>query len=154
MPTGNTNHSKIPDPDAPALTTKSATYEAPVTSVIDLTQAWEEATGTASLAMGCIVARRAFVEEHPDLVETFLKEYAASIDYVKSSPKEASGLVAQYGITPSAAVAEAAIPACNLVYISGLDARDLIQDYYEVLAEADLSSIGGSIPNDAFYYIP
>ena len=62
-------------------------------------------------------------------------------------------MLAQFGITPSAAVAEAAIPACNLVCIIGRDARNLIQDYYEVLAQADLSSIGGSIPNDAFYYI-
>ena len=29
-----------------------------------------------------------------------------------------------------------------------------IQQYYEVLFEADPSSIGGGIPDDGFYYLP
>ena len=29
-----------------------------------------------------------------------------------------------------------------------------IQDYYEILFAADPTSIGGALPDDAFYYIP
>ncbi|NLF34495.1 MAG: ABC transporter substrate-binding protein [Clostridiales bacterium] len=147
----------LPVPAATALQLKSAassSAEGHISPVIDLTEAWNEVTSSGTLAMGCVVARRAFVEEHPDLVDAFLEEYAASIAFVRDNPEEAAPLVAQFGITPNAAIAQAAIPACNLVCITGRDARNMIQGYYEVLAEADLTAIGGSIPNDAFYYIP
>ena len=39
------------------------------------------------------------------------------------------------------------------VYVDGLDLKG-ISDYYWVLYDADPTSIGGSIPDDAFYYIP
>ena len=62
--------------------------------------------------------------------------------------------MAQYGITPSAAIAAAAIPQANLVCVTGLDMAASIQGYYEVLWAADPTSIGGSIPSDGLYYVP
>ena len=88
------------------------------------------------------------------MVDDFLTEYAASIDYVKNNVDAAAELVAQYGITPSAAVAKAAIPQINLVYISGADIRDTINGYFDVLWQANPKSIGGFVPDDSFYYIP
>mgnify|MGYP000462857854 CR=1 FL=1 len=50
-------------------------------------------------------------------------------------------------------IAEAAIPKCALVCITGAsDMRSAIQGYYEVLYQANPDSIGGGIPDDAFYY--
>ena len=62
-------------------------------------------------------------------------------------------LIAQFEITPNATIAAAAIPQANLVYVDGADLLD-IASYYEVLFAADPTSIGGAIPDDAFYYIP
>ena len=104
--------------------------------------------------MGCLVVRTQFAQEHPEAVAAFLEEYAASIDFVISDPEEAAPLVAQFGITANEQIALKAIPDCNLVCITGNDMRNDIQGYYEVLASADPTSIGGSIPDDAFYYIP
>ena len=52
-----------------------------------------------------------------------------------------------------AAVAKAAIPQADLVYVDGEDLME-VSSYYEVLFAADPTSIGGAIPDDAFYYIP
>ena len=93
-------------------------------------------------------------DRNPGVVDTFLTEYAASISYVRDNAEEASELVAQYGITPSAAIAAAAIPQANLVCVTGLDMAASIQGYYEVLWAADPTSIGGSIPSDGLYYVP
>ena len=65
----------------------------------------------------------------------------------------AAALMEQFGIVPKAAVAQAAIPQANLVWITSSDLMD-IASYYEVLFAADPASIGGAIPDDAFYYIP
>ena len=124
-----------------------------VRAAVDLNDAWEEAGAAGTFTMGCVVARTEFVEEHPEAVDAFLAEYSASIDYVNENVDEAAELIAQYGITPKAAIAKAAIPQANMVYVAGEDLKE-IADYYSVLFSADPTSIGGSIPDDAFYYIP
>lgn len=126
-----------------------------VRSALDLTREWDRAVNDGSvLTMGCVVVQTKFAREHPELVDAFLEEYAASIDYVVSDPEASAELVAQYGITPNAAVAKAAIPQANLVCVTGKEMREGITGYYEVLYQANPKSIGGSIPDDAFYYIP
>ena len=110
--------------------------------------------------MTTIVARTDFIEENPQAVENFLSDYAASVEFMNdpdnlalSSDENPAQLVAGYGITANAQIAEAAIPKCALVCITGAsDMRSAIQGYYEVLYQADPDSIGGGIPDDAFYY--
>ena len=85
-------------------------------------------------------------------VAAFLSEYEASINFIKDNPEEGAALIEQYGIVPKAAVAQAAIPQANMIFTAGADMKS-ISSYYEVLFAADPESIGGSIPDDAFYYI-
>ena len=124
-----------------------------VRDAIDLNDAWTESGAQGTFTMGCLVARTEWLEENSELVPGILEEYAASIDYANSSPEEASALIEQYGIVPKAAVAQAAIPQANMVCITGEDMKG-IADYYQVLFDADPTSIGGAIPGEDFYYIP
>ncbi|MGN8875681.1 ABC transporter substrate-binding protein [Pseudoflavonifractor sp. HCP28S3_F10] len=120
---------------------------------VDFNQAWEDAGAEGTLTMGCIVARTAFLEEKPQAAENFLKEYADSISYITGGAEDAAKLVVDAGIVPKEPIAKAAIPQANLVCVTGEDMTG-IQQYYEVLFEADPSSIGGGIPDDGFYYLP
>ena len=101
---------------------------------------------------GVAVARRAFVEEHPELAERFLEEYAASVSWVNANPAEAGALIAEYGIVESAAVAEKALPHCNIVCLTGQEMYEKLSGYLQVLAEAAPESVGGVLPRDDFYY--
>ena len=87
-------------------------------------------------------------------MDTFLTEYGASIAYMsdEANRDDAAALAETYGIVPKAAVAKKALPDANLCFITGDDMIDGIQGYYEVLFAADPASIGGSIPDGAFYY--
>ena len=124
-----------------------------VRDAIDLNDAWTESGAQGTFTMGCLVARTEWLEDNSELVPGILTEYAASIDYVNSNPEEAAALIEQYGIVPKAAVAQAAIPQASMVCITGADMRG-IADYYQVLFDADPTSIGGAIPGEDFYYIP
>ena len=124
-----------------------------VRDAIDLNDAWTESGAQGTFTMGCLVARTEWLEDNSELVPGILEEYAASIDYANSSPEEASALIEQYGIVPKAAVAQAAIPQANMVCVTGEDMKG-IADYYQVLFDADPTSIGGAIPGEDFYYIP
>lgn len=124
-----------------------------VRDAIDLNDAWTESGAQGTFTMGCLVARTEWLEDNSELVPGILEEYAASIDYANSNPEEAAALIEQYGIVPKATVAQAAIPQANMVCVTGEDMKG-IADYYQVLFDADPTSIGGAIPGEDFYYIP
>lgn len=144
----------------PAATTACIQSEGTVRQALDLTEQWDAVSQDSKLTMGCVVVRTAFAEESPELVRSFLREYQASIEYMSdpenlalSSELAPAQLLEKYGIVPKAAVAMKALPQANLTFVSGVkDLRDTIQGYYEVLYAADPTSIGGSIPDDAFYF--
>lgn len=123
---------------------------------IDLTQEWKDAGANGVLTMGCVVARTEFVKQNPEAVEQFLKDYEASIAFMADPDnlEEAAALAETHGIIPKAAVAQKALPDANLCFVTGDDMMTGIQGYYQVLFKADPASIGGSIPDEAFYYLP
>ena len=63
-----------------------------------------------------------------------------------------AALCESYGIIPKAAVAKQAIPRCNLVYIDGAEMKAQIWGYFDVLYAANPKSVGGAVPDEAFYY--
>ena len=69
--------------------------------------------------MGCLVARKDFAEANKEAVDTFLTEYEASTAFVNEHTGEAAQMVAANGIMADAALAEKAIPGCNIVYLDG-----------------------------------
>lgn len=119
---------------------------------VDMTKAWDALDNGSRLVTAVLVVRREFAEAHPDAVKTFLREYAASADYVNANPAEAALLVEKNGIV-KAAVAEKAIPACNLVCLTGKEMKTAVSGYLSVLYCQDPKSVGGELPGDDFYLI-
>jgi NitT/TauT family transport system substrate-binding protein len=150
MASGQADLCMLPVPAATAVQMKNAD----VRVALNLTEEWNNVTSDGVLTMGCIVVRTQFAQEHPEAVTAFLQEYADSIAFVTDDPDSAAPMVAQFEITANEQIALKAIPDCNLVCITGDEMRESIQGYFEVLFAADPTSIGGSIPDDAFYYIP
>ena len=119
---------------------------------VDLTEAWDALDNGSRLVTATLIVRSDFAEEHPDEVKTFLKEYAASADYVNENPKEASLLVEKYGIV-KAAIAEKAIPECNIVCLTGNEMKTAVSGYLSVLYGQEPKSVGGKLPDDDFYLL-
>ena len=139
----------LPVPAATALLIQ----DSGVRQALSLSEEWEN-LGEGALPMGCIVARTQYIEENPEGVEAFLKAYEESITYMSNPDNiaDAAELVAQFGITPNAKVAEMAIPQCNLTYITGKEMHTMLEDYYSILFQTAPDSIGGGLPYDSFYY--
>ena len=79
-------------------------------------------------------------------------EYARSVEWVNENPAGAAELIASNGIIESPAVAEKALPHCNIVCLTGQEMFDKLSGYLQVLAEANPESVGGQLPGDDFYY--
>ena len=119
---------------------------------LDLTESWNELDNGSQCVTGCLVVRAAFAAEHPKAIAAFLEEYAASTDFANNSVSDCAALVEQYGILEKAAIAEKAIPGCNIVCIAGADMKPMLAGYLQVLYEQNPASVGGTMPADDFYY--
>ena len=118
---------------------------------IDLTAAWDALEGDSRLVTGVFVVRTAFAEQYPELVANFLAEAAASAEWVKAEPAQAATLVEKHlGI--AAGVATAAIPSCNITHLTGAEMKTVLSGYLATLYAANPASVGGKLPEDAFYY--
>ena len=120
-------------------------------TALDLTEQWDALDNGSALITGVVVARRDVVEAHPQAVERFLEQYAASVDWVNANTADAAALIGEYGIV-DAAVAEKALPACNIVCITGSEMKEKLSGYLRVLCDASADSVGGAMPGDDFYY--
>lgn len=120
---------------------------------LDINQMWQ-ATEQVDLPMGIIIGSKSFVEEQTKQLKAFLKSYEESVEFVTNNLEEAAKLAVAYAIIPDAEIAKKAIPACNIVYRNGVDSKDMLSKFYEILAEANPKSIGGKLPDENFYTIP
>ncbi len=120
---------------------------------LDLTAEWA-AVNEAELVQGCVVVRRDFAESHPAEVAAFLEEYETSIALLESDPAAAAELIVAAGIFANAAVAQKAIPKCNVCFIAGQDMLAPLGGFLEAMFSVAPASVGGAVPAEDFYYIP
>lgn len=139
----------LPEPYATTVLSKNESARA----ALSLSSEWDSVQPEFGMLTGCVVVRTAFLEANPDAVEAFLADYRSSVDYVNANIADAAQLVEQYEIAP-AAVAEAAIPRCNIICMTGAEMEQNLSGYLGVLYDADPKSVGGSLPDEAFYYLP
>ena len=118
---------------------------------LSLTEEWEKLDNGSAMLTGVVVARKSFVEENPAAIEAFLKDYAESVDWVNGNHAEAAQSIGNYGIV-AAAVAEKALPYCNIVCITGNEMKDMLMGYLAALAEQAPQAVGGALPGEDFCY--
>ena len=134
----------------PYVTAASLQNEA-LRVALDLTEEWGKVEDT-QLITGVTVVRKAFAEQNPDAVAAFLSDYAQSGQRAASDVQGTATLCEQYGVVAKAAIAQKALPACNIVCITGAEMKAAVSNYLQVLYEADPAAVGGNLPDDAFYY--
>lgn len=120
---------------------------------INFNEAWAETEAEGDIVTGVVVARKEFVETHPDTVAAFLEDYRASVDFVNANTAEAAEMVAHFGILPKAPIAEKALPNCSITFIEGEEMKASLSSYLQILFDQNPAAIGGNMPGDDFYYI-
>ncbi len=119
--------------------------------VLDLTKEWKALDNGSQFITAGLVVRKEFAEKYPEQLKQFLEEYKASTEYVNENLEDAAALVEKYDIV-KAAVAQKAIPYCNIVYVDGSEMETAMKGYLQVLYDQNPASVGGELPGDDFYY--
>ncbi len=118
--------------------------------LLDVQALWSALTGTGNYPMTVVVVSDAFVAAHPESVATILNAIKDSVEWVNSNPAEAGKMIEEAGIM-KAAMAEPAIPYCNLVFRTAKESYDSMDTYLKVLYGFDFASVGGAVPDETFY---
>ena len=119
--------------------------------VINFNDEWNK-FNDKKLVMGCIIARNEYIEQNPEAVEAFLKDYEASIKAVSEDIDGVAAACEEFGIIAKAPIAKKAIPYCNIVFEAGEEMKSDLSAYLTFLHTANPKSVGGKLPADDFYY--
>ena len=141
----------LPQPFVTTAQSKNSSLQV----VLDLTDEWdkiqEKNNGNSSLVTGVTIVRTEFAQEHPEVLKDFMEHYEESVSFVNNNTEEAARLIGGYDIVPEE-IAKKALPECNIVCIDGNEMKEKLSGYLAVLEQENPQAVGGSIPEDGFYY--
>lgn len=137
----------------PFVTSVVAQSEGGVRVALDMTEEWQKVAGSR-LVTGVLVVRKDVLEteEGEAAFAQFMKDYEASTIAANTDVEGTAALCEEYGIVAKAALAQKALPQCNIVFETGSEMKTDLGNYLQVLFDADPSSVGGILPADDFYY--
>ncbi len=118
-----------------------------------LTDEWKSVSPDSKLLTGVTVVRNEVLENRAAEVDQFIADHQASTEKAGTDVDATAELVAKYGIIAKAPVAKKALPNCNIVAIAGDEMKTDLAGYLQVLFDANPKSVGGTMPEDDFYYI-
>lgn len=117
-----------------------------------LTDEWKSVSPDSKLLTGVTVVRNEVLENRAAEVDQFIADHQASTEKAATDVDATAELVAKYGIIAKAPVAKKALPNCNIVAIAGDEMKTDLAGYLQVLFDANPKSVGGTMPDDDFYY--
>ncbi len=138
----------MPEPVLSVVSTKDVSYKV----LFDFQKEYSEATGTTGgFPQAGLFVKQSLIEEHPDVVNAFVSELETSCDWVNANPDQAGQYSEDLGGTP-AAIVKKAMPGLNIKHVSASDSKADLDTLFNLLLEASPESIGGSIPDEGFYF--
>ena len=147
MADGSVTLGMMPEPNVTATMAKNADLRV----ALDMTEEWNKVSDT-KLVQGVIVARRSFVTEHETAIKQFMESYGKAVELINTASDEACQMIVDAEILPATPIAKAAIPRCNIVFITGDEMKASVSALYEIFFAAEPKSVGGKLPAEDLYY--
>lgn len=144
---GKVSVAVLPEPFATQALSGNAAAFVP----FSLSERWSAATGQADYPMSVFVVRASIIAERPAAVAALMAAYEASIRSAKADPAAAGVLVERFDLGLKAAIAAKAIPASNYAFVPAASSRASVEALLSVFLASAPASIGGKLPDDAFY---
>jgi NitT/TauT family transport system substrate-binding protein len=146
----------LPEPLTTAAILQTKDNDAPLHRVFDMGAEWIAVTDgeTKTAIAGTVALSR--VQDKPDVIATFSREYELALDWMLANPAEA-GQMAEENLSDlgfKAGPVAQALQNITWDYVLAAEARADIETFFTALAELSPDVIGGMLPDDGFYYAP
>ena len=148
---GEVSLAVLPEPKVTAALMQNASYSVD----LNLSTEWDKVFDN-SLTMGCIVVRNDFLKAHEGAVQRFLREYKSSVEYIANPENldNAAQMIFDVGVLPKLPIAKKSLANLgnSIAYVDGVQMKEALVEFYNVLLESMPQSIGNKLPSDGFYY--
>ena len=137
----------------PAVT--KANLNAGTSTVFDIQALWQESTGSATAGFpqaGVFVKESLLTSEHAAFIEWFITKLQENDEWAPANAETVSSALTSAGSTSLAGLTSATIAACNLDTVKAADAKAAVNTYLGALFEFNKATVGGKMPDDAFFY--
>lgn len=113
---------------------------------------WKKAAGDSSIVPNAgFGTTQKFIDANPELAAQFNAAYEEALNWVVENPDEAAAL-AEIHLGLKAKVVEKAIPNMGLLFKNGVNAKEELDGYYQLLVDFEPTMIGGKVPDETMYY--
>ena len=147
---GNIPYAVMPEPlvtSSLLAITKNGDTSISYSVDVDLADEWAKICDTP-VVMGCILADGDFATYNKKLLNDFLTEYKASIEYIANPTNldSAANYIVETGVMAAAPAAKKALSNLGdaIAYLDGKEMKDALVSFYNAL--------GIALPDDSFYY--
>lgn len=137
----------LPEPNVTTVLTKNSSLRI----ALNLTEEWKKVSEGESV-QGCVVVSKKAIAEHSALVNAFLDEYKASVEFVNSNVADAAAMIGRARYRSRRRDRGEGCPELQ----HRLHRRDrmvsVLNVFYKVLFDADPKSVGGTLPDESIFY--
>ena len=144
MISGQAKVALLPEPMATSVLMKADGAKV----ALDINDLYEKATDSP-LISAVLVARSEYLKDID--VDLLLETYKQSIEEATNDVDNTARLLEEYDIMPEA-IAKKAMNKFALKYIDGEKMKTMMQKHLEDLYNSNPQLVGGSLPEDDFYY--
>ena len=104
------------------------------------------------LVYGCIVAKTEYINANPDIISEFMTFSEVSVNYIGGNIEQATIELTDSGYFTDNTAAYNSIISSNITFLEADALKSGASKALETLYSADPAPIGGSIPDESFYY--
>jgi len=137
----------LPEP----LVTVSLSKGAEAEMAMDIQKEWAEIHGDQRIPFVALFANGDFTEEYPQFTDIINGYYKQGVDWVNSNPEAAAELAAKHFGMP-APLLKQSYSRVNLNIYSDQESRELTELYFGEMLKMYPDLLGGSLPDEEFYY--
>ncbi len=152
---GTANATLIQDPSKivllaePVLSVASLPSNVANIKTIDLQTEWENLTGSSSYPQAGIFVKR---DVPAEALEAYLAQVQLSITEALNDPAAIATMTDELGYGFPVPVMTGAISRSHLQYVSALNSKEALEEYFQYIIDFNSALIGGALPVDDFYY--
>lgn len=145
---GNAQIAVIPEPALSNVMLKKPD----TVMLFDLQQEWSKLTEEDSYPQASLIIKNELIENHPEFVEQFIKEYEESINWLNQNPELAGEYSEELETGLSKPAVINGLERSNIKFVRAKDAKSAIEKYLTVLHDYQKETVGGKLPDEGFYY--
>ena len=136
----------------PAVTKANA--NAGTTTIFSIQELWNNVTNTSGgFPQASVFVNNAICDgTHDAFINWFLGKLEENATWAKSNATEAGTALSEAGSTALNGLNNAIIEKCNIQIVRATNAKAGVNTYLSALYGFNPQTVGGSVPNDAFYY--